>query len=466
MVRITNLSVLVIVFLLTTQTFSQNLIKSKFDKDNFAFELTFENENDYPVFVDKVGAICQVNFGEFNCEPNLWVPNPISDFVINVPAKADTIYVQARPIVRIDPGTVGTITVSIVPDVAKACNSWAIDLSAIVKFNVGYTFQSSAELVMSQDVEMLSHRTYNDDELASLMYDQDPAKRIKAIEELKFSNLDKKIIETFVSKKLKDRDVNVRIAAIYAVNDMKLVSLSGEVCNNMYSATDENEISDLIKVIGNLKDPKGADALMGRILNGSTEDACFATKALIGMNSSDIPRKIRYILERQKSWASSSKEDENLKFYMLSSILINYEDDQSIEFLKTILNDPATNSEVKYDILASLAGLLETFEVVQDKFVLGFKEEYAYFLTNKFDYVRTNSLSLYLACEDTDKAKSKLIKKSLKDPSLQVKCKAAVWAGELGYEEYAETITALVSTAQGPEYEEMAEALVKLSPSK
>ena len=47
-----------------------------------------------------------------------------------------------------------------------------------------------------------------------------------------------------------------------------------------------------------------------------------------------------------------------------------------------------------------------------------------------------------------------------------MKCKAAVWAGELGYEEYAETITALVNKAQGPEYDEMAEALVKLSPSK
>ena len=466
MVRITNLSVLVIVFLLTTQTFSQNLIKNKFDKNNFAFELTFENENDYPIFIDKVGAICQVNFGEFNCEPNLWVPNPISDFVINVPAKADTVFIKARPVVRIDPGSIGTITVSIVPDVAKACNSWAIDLSAIVKFNVGYSFQSSAELVMSQDVEMLSHRTYADDELVSLIYDQDAAKRIQAIEELKFSKLDSKTIENYLLKKLKDKDVNVRIAAIYAVNDMKLASLSGEVCNNLYSASDENEISDLIKVIGNLKDPKGADALMGRVLNGSVEDANFATKALICMDSPDIPRKIRYILERQKKWASSSKEVETQKFYMLSSILINYEDEQSIAFLKTILNDPATNSDIKYDILASLAGLLETYEVVQDKFILGFKEEYAYFLNNKYDYVRTNSLSLYLACDDADKTKSKLIKKSFKDPSLQVKCKAAVWAGELGYEEYAETITALVNKAQGPEYDEMAEALVKLSPSK
>ena len=82
MVRIRNLSTLVLVLILTSQTFSQNLIKNKFDKENFAFELTFENENDYPVFIEKVGAICQVNFGDFNCAPNLWVPNPLSDFVM------------------------------------------------------------------------------------------------------------------------------------------------------------------------------------------------------------------------------------------------------------------------------------------------------------------------------------------------------------------------------------------------
>lgn len=146
--------------------------------------------------------------------------------------------------------------------------------------------------------------------------------------------------------------------------------------------------------------------------------------------------------------------------------MINYEDIGSIALLKRVLNDPATNPEVKYDILANLAGLLETYEVIHDKFVLSFKEEYASFMDSKFDYVRTNSLSLSLACEADDKAKSKLLKKSFKDPSLQVKCKAAVWAGELGYEEYAETITALANTSKGPEYDEIAEALVKLSPSK
>jgi HEAT repeat protein len=466
MVRIRKLSVLVIVLILTSQTFSQNLIKNKFDKDNFAFELTFENENDYPIFIDKVGAICQVNFGDFNCEPNLWVPNPLSDFVINVPAKADTVYLKATPVVRIDPGSVATITMSIVPDVARACSSWAIDLSAIVKFNVGYTFQSSAELIMSQDVEKLSFTVYTDDELPTLIFSTEPEKREKAIEELKFSNLEPSLIEDYLKRKLKDKNINVRIAAVNAVNDMKITALSSEVCNNLFATTDEKEISTIVRVIGNLKDPKGTDALIGRMLNGSLDDANYAARALIGMDTPEIPGKIRFVLNRQKKWAASTNEEENQKFYYLASILINYEDEASISLLKHVLNDPATNQDVKYDILANLAGLLETYQVVQDKFILSFKEEYAYFLGNKYDYVRTNSLSLSLACEANDKTKSKLIKKSFKDPSLQVQCKAAVWAGELGYEQYAETITALVNTAKGPEYDEMAEALVKLTPSK
>ena len=451
---------------MTSQSFSQNLIKKKFDKDNFAFELTFENENEYPVFIENVGAICQVNFGEFNCEPNLWVPIPLSDFVINVPAKVDTVYMKATPVVRIDPGSLATITVSIVPDVSMACSSWAIDLSALVKFNVGYTFQSSAELIMSQDVEMLSHRVYTDEELPTLINSTDPNLRIKAIEELKFSNLDSKLIESYLQRKLKDKDIRVRIAAVNAVNDMRITTLSGDVCNNLFSTTDEKEISTLVRVIGNLKDPKGSDALIGRMLNGSLNDADYAAKALIGMDSPEIPRKVKYVVERQKKWASSTNEEESQKFYYLASILINYEDDASIQLIKSVLNDPATNPDVKYDIMANLAGLLETYETVTDEFILSFKEEYAYFMNNKYDYVRTNSLSLSLACEANVKIKSKLLKKSFKDPSLQVQCKAAVWAGEMGYKEYAETITALVNTAKGPEYDEMAEALVKLTPEE
>lgn len=463
MVRIRKLSVIAVVLLMTLQVFSQKLIKSKFNKDKFAFELTFENENDYPVFIEKVGAICQVNFGDFNCEPNLWVPNPLSDFVINVPAIADTVYMKATPVVRIDPGSVASISMSIVPDVEQACSSWAIDLSALVKFNNSYDFQSSAELVMSQDVEKLSFRVYTDEELPSLINSPDAGKRVEAIEELKFSNLDPNLMESYLKRKLADKNTSVRIAAEIAVNDMKMTSLSGDVCNNLFSTTDEKEISTLVRVIGNLKDAKGTDALIGRVLNGSLDDANYAARALIGMNSPEIPRKIKFVVDRQIKWASSTNEEENQKFYYLASILINYEDEGSVAMLKKVLSDPATNAEVKYDILANLAGLLETYQVVQDKFILSFKEEYAYFLGNKFDYVRTNSLSLALACEPNDKTKSKMIKKSFKDPSMQVQCKAAVWAGELGYEEYAETITALVNTAKGPEYEEMAEALVKLS---
>jgi hypothetical protein len=316
---------------------------------------------------------------------------------------------------------------------------------------------------MSQDVEKLSFRVYTDEELPTLIVSIEPEKRMKAIEELKFSNLDPKLIESYLKRKLEDKNTSVRIAAEIAVNDMKITSLSGDVCNNLFSTTDEKEISTIVRVIGNLKDTKGTDALIGWVLNGSLDDANYAARALIGMESPEIPRKIKFVLDRQIKWASTTNEEENQKFYYLASILINYEDEGSVAMLKKVLNDPATNAEVKYDILANLAGLLETYQVVQDKFILSFKEEYTYFLGNKFDYVRTNSLSLALACEPNDKAKSKLIKKSFKDPSLQVQCKAAVWAGELGYEEYAETITALVNTAKGPEYEEMAEALVTLS---
>ena len=114
-----------------------------------------------------------------------------------------------------------------------------------------------------------------------------------------------------------------------------------------------------------------------------------------------------------------------------------------------------------------MAGLLPSIKEVKDEFITSFGDQYASNLSNEDDMARYNALNLYMATNSDKKSKSKIIKRSLKDDQLQIKCRAAVWAGELGFEEYASQIQDLVKIAQpGIEYDEMAAALIKLNISE
>ncbi|MEZ5197236.1 MAG: hypothetical protein R2764_12795 [Bacteroidales bacterium] len=364
-------------FSLSISCFSQNLVKSTFDKNSFTFELTFENDNGFPIFVNEVGAISQLNFGEFNCESNLWVPDPATDFVVSVPAASETKFVKTKPLVKLEPGEVKTIGFAIVPDVKKACGTWAMDLTAIVKFDFGYTFYSSPELIMSQDVEMLSHRIYTDDELPSLLNAFDSEKKIKAINELKFSGIDSKLIQIYLSNKLKDNDPKVRTAAAIAVMDNKMAPLYEQVGSNLFSTMDQVEIETLIRIIGKLKIGTGVDPLIGRFVNGSIEDARSVSKSLRNIGSQDVMSKARYILQKQSAW-SHGNDIEKEKFTLLAAILIGCKDQNSVPILQGILSDAAASAEVKNDILANLAGWVEGFAVTKDAYLANFKEYYPY----------------------------------------------------------------------------------------
>ena len=466
MVRFKFLFVFSAMLFFFSSVHSQNLLKSKYYKSTFTFEFTFENDNDFPIFINEVGGICQVNLGSFNCEPRLWLPNPLSDFVVNVPAKADTVFVMARPIIKLQPGEIKTFTMSVVPDASKACDVFAIDIAALVKFHYGYTFQSAPELIMSQDVERISLRVYTDEELQQMINDPDPSTRIKAIEGFKFSSIDKSVIELLLSRKVKDKDIEVRKATAIAVKDMKLTGLAGQVTSNLFATNDVEELKILISVLGRLKYSGAIDPMIGRLMNSDIESARLVTKALIEMENGEAASKARFVFQRQKAWAKGN-EVEREKIGLLASILINYEDMPSIDLIKDILDDPATASDVKYDILSNMAGLLPSIKEVKDEFITSFGDQYASNLSNEDDMARYNALNLYMATNSDKKSKSKIIKRSLKDDQLQIKCRAAVWAGELGFEEYASQIQDLVKIAQpGIEYDEMAAALIKLNISE
>lgn len=463
MVRFKSLLVFTAILFFFSGAQSQNLLKSKYDKSTFTFEFTFENDNDFPVFINEVGGICQVNLGNFNCEPRLWLPNPLSDFVVNVPSKSDTIFVTARPIIQMQPGEIKTFTMSVVPDAASACDVFAIDIAALVKFHYGYVFQSAPELVMSQDVERISLNVYSDEELQQMINDYDAETRIKAIEGLKFSSIDKDIIETILAKKIKDKNIEVRKSAAIAVKDMRLNGLADIVTSNLFSTTDAEELKVLISVLGRLKHDGAIDPMIGRLMNSDIESSRLVTKALIEMDNQEAAAKARYVFERQKAWANGD-EVEREKIGLIASILINYKDVTSVDLLKEMLDNPNTAPAVKYDILSNMAGLLPSIKVVKDEFIISFGDQYANNLTNEDDMARYNALNLYMASNSDSKTKSKIIKRSLKDNQLQIKCRAAVWAGELGYEQYAAEIQNLVNIAQpGIEYDEMAAALIKLN---
>lgn len=460
MVRAKIILVAVSITIFCSALNSQTLLKSKFEKNSFSWKLTFKNENDFTVFVDRVGAIGQVNSGEFTCKSGLWIPDPISDFVVKIPAKSDTTFSRAKTLLGIDPGETKTFTVAVVPDVSTACGLWAMDLSALVKFHYGYTFQSAPEMIVSRDIVRFSYRIYSDEELPLVINDPDPEIRIKAIKELKLSYIDDKTIQSLISRKLNDKDINVRLAAIMAVNDMKLRAMSEQLQENLLSASNSKEIVTLIKVIGMLRSPHSIDMLANKFIKGSKQQAQLIAKTLVEMDNPDIPAKSRDLLKSHLDWASGN-EIENEKISLLSGILINYKDRESIDLLKNILDKRSTDPKVKSQIIAYLAGLIESYQTLEDDFVLSFKEEFAQYIYHRDEIIRYNSLNLYLASDFESKKKSKVIRKSLKDSKHHIKYKAAVWAGQLGFNKYSREIHTLYNTEIGRQYEEVADSELK-----
>lgn len=464
MVRVKNIWVILLV-LFCLNGFSQNLVKSSFDKGNLIYSFTFQNEYNYPIYIIKVGAIGQVNFGDLNCSPTKWVPDPVADYTVDLPPYSDTVFINAIPIKAIYPQETVSFSVAVIPPIAAACDAWAIDLSALVKFHFGYTFQSSSELVMSQDIETLAVNPYTDQELINMLNSPDPATKIDAISKLKFSGLDKQILANHLGNKLKDRDVHVRIAATTAIKDLKITSLNNDLISNLFSSPDYNERLTLIQVFGKMKDPALVDPLISRILNGDTIEAGLASKSLIDMGLFEVCNKVRFLLQKHETWAGGSAVEKS-KLVNLTRIVIRYKDMTSIPILKKLLVSEASDVFVRHTILMDLASLIDKYQVVNDKFILSFRDVVESFLNNKDDFVRYNALNLYCASDADARDKSKVIKKALKDTEYHIQCRAAVWAGELGYNEFLVDIQVMCKAAEGPEYTEICEALTKLNSNR
>ncbi|MBN1340568.1 MAG: hypothetical protein JXA03_14665 [Bacteroidales bacterium] len=464
MVRIKNIWVVLMV-LFCSSGFSQNLVKSSFDKANLTYTFTFQNEYNYPIYVIKVGAIGQINFGDLRCPPSKWVPDPIADYTVFLPPVSDTVFINTVPVKTIYPRQTVTFSVAIIPPVASACDAWAIDVSALVKFHFGYTFQSSAELVMSQDIESLAVNPYSDQELISMINSSDPTGKVDAIRKLKFSGMDKQILANHLRARLKDRDIHVRIAATLAIKDLKISTLNDELISNLFSSTEYEERLILIQVFGKMKDPALVDPLISRILNGDTVEAGLASKSLIDMNLVEVCNKVRFLLQKHEIWAGGSAVEKN-KLLNLTRIVIRYRDMASIPIIKKLLVSQASAIDIKHNLLMDIASLIEKYQVVKDAFVISFRDLIVSFLNNKDDFVRYNALNLYCASDAETKEKSKVIRKALKDTEYHIQCRAAVWAGELGFSEFVGDMQVMCQAAEGPEYTEICEALIKLNAGK
>lgn len=466
MVRVKQIFLIFILVVVSCGAFPQNLVRSTFDKSNFTFELTFDNEFEYPIYITKIGAITQVNFGDFNCEAQRWVPDPLADYVIEMPPQSDTIYQSAIPFRKIAPQSNRTITIGVVPDISKACDAWAIDVSALVKFHFGYTFQSAAELVMSQDVDALTVNTYTDQELQTMINSPESGIKMRAIDEFKFSGLNRSFMVNMLSNRLNERDAQVRLRSSLAVKDIGLTELYDQLVSNLFSTTDQYERHTLIRLFGKMKDPRFIDPLISRIINGDTTEARLVSKSLINMDKPEVGDKIRFLLQRHEAWATGTR-GEQVKVMNLCRIAISYKDPASIPILKRMLVLDNASREVKSSILASMAAYVDAYEVVQDPFLTEFSELFEDFLDNDDDFIRFNTLNLLLAADNLDKkTKSKYIKRSLRDDEYHIRCRAAIWAGELGYEEFASDIEDMCQAAEGPQYTEVCEALIKLNDKK
>lgn len=133
-----------------------------------------------------------------------------------------------------------------------------------------------------------------------------------------------------------------------------------------------------------------------------------------------------------------------------------------IPTLQNLFNDEMY-SNINYDLLKYLGGLLESVKPVNDNFLGKMNGDYYGFLDNRNDFVRFNAFNLFCTTSTNTKLLSKTVKKFLKDRVFYIQCRAAMWAGELGFTEFAKEINGLRKIATGQEYDELCNALIKLN---
>jgi|GEM_PF-4956031 len=443
---------------------AQNLVRSNFDKSTLTYELTFKNDYNYPIYITKVGGMVKADFGDFSCQAQHPLPNPFTDYKVMLNPLRDTVLINTDPIIKIAPDETATFTLAVIPDVRKACDIWAVNISFLVRFHYGYRYASSPEMITNEDLGKAVLRSFTDQELQGYLNNSDVNIRIKAVEELKYSTLGPQVVETMLNNKLSDNNPLVRSATARTIADMGNRSFTDKLVSNLLTSTDRDEKITLIKVLGKLKDPKGSDILINRIMAQDLLEARIAARSLIDMQSPDIANKIRFLLQRHAAWALGTPEEKAI-YEILCSIAISYKDMGSVQALRNILNDPAITG-LNYSILNNLSILLDKPRAVNDNFLGSFTGDYEGFFNNKDDFARMNALNLYLATEPEVKNKVKVIKRFLKDSEFHIQCLAAIWAGELGLKEFASDVEALCNSPANNDFGEVCEAMIKLSPQR
>lgn len=441
-------------------SFTQTLLRSNFDKSNYIFELTFTNENNYTVFATKIGAFCKVVSGGFNCQSTSFTPDPFSEYYLRLIPNGDTAYMNIIPIISLQPKETKTLFIGTVPNISNACENWELSISSVMKFQNGYKFISSPENINSQEIKSINTRKLTDQEILTSINSADPEQKIRAISDIRLSTIPITTIENIISARLNEPDSRVRYAATLATKDLKFNNLTELLVKNLLSSSDIDERTAIIHTFGRLKDGRCTDALINKVVNGDINDAKLAARTLVDIQNIDVINKARFILQRHIKWATGTPEEKE-RYSMVVGIVIAYKDMYSVPTLKTILADEAI-VEVKYDVLNYMNNQLRPYKVESDKFISGFIDEYNNLLNNKNENVRSNALNLLCASNAEIKDKTKALRKIIKDPVYYLKCRAAVWAGELGMTEFGDDIKVICKAATGPEYDEVCSALVKL----
>lgn len=440
----------------------QELVSGNFDKNTFTFNFSFENTIDQTLYITSLGALTQVNFGEFYCPAKDGLKNPLSDFVLFFEPTTDTVFLNQYVGIKIEPGEIGSFSYSVLPDISKVCdNNWAFEVTAMVRFHNGYTFWSASELLISENYFSEQNNKLSDQEIQTVIYQPDVAKKIAALNSLQYSSLGQAVKERLCESTLKHKELSVRNASALAIKDNNLTFLSDQLIANFFSAQSAEEKIFLIRILGSMKDPKFVDPLIGIMINGELEQAQLATKSLIKINRTDIKSKVSYMFNKNISWAKGDEVQQE-KFLLMSQVLIHFKDESSVETIKKVLNDDAVSTELKYEMLAILAGQVNGFKEMS-KFISSLAETVEPFFGHKDNYVRYNALNVFLAGSNSEKDQKKVIKKALKDKDFNINCRAAVWAGELGFNEFKEDVKVLCNGATGPEYYEICQALIKLN---
>lgn len=401
--------------------------------------------------------------------------------------KDEETIIQADPPVEIGAGSSGRVSISMIPSARGACGFWETEASAVLRFSDSSELETGPQRLTKDDLSKLGSLTMPDDDLLIALRHRDPGLRMETVERLSSSDLDEIEKKNILDAKLDDPSSMVRSAAVGTIAQLKYGSFGDKLLKQLQSLQDRlnnipiekdsdelvaelsSEASDIIEGLGVLRFSKAIDPIIQTLadpnfnLDGSVD-------ALKDMQDSVVPKKLRRYLASLRSWADSDVDMLQLKYSYICDLLVYYEDMDSITQLSNIIMT-SKSEMVPRNVLWNILHLTSEEQLVQDPFVLAFRETAMATLKNSDRNARVSAITLLVRLPGSDV--TALLNVGLDDPDVRVRRSTAEMVGKLGVAALRPKLqTLLGSSGDSKDWEVIEEreaikaALARLSPTK